>query len=142
MRSLVECFVTMGFRPGGISSITLTSRSPYIVMARVRGRGVVVLRVGKPAAPRVVRIDHALAAELLGELHLQPVVVRIEDGLHIVDRGVAEVRADLVQRGLAILTGEGAAPCLLAETNGRLGERPRLYRVDVDHTLRSEEHTS
>src|ERR1035441_8622383 len=42
MRSLVECLVTMGFRPGGISSITLTSRSPYIVMARVRGIGVAV----------------------------------------------------------------------------------------------------
>ena len=33
----------MGFLPGGSSSMTLTSRSPYIVMARVRGIGVAVM---------------------------------------------------------------------------------------------------
>ena len=43
MWSLVECLVTIGLRPGGISSITLTSRSPYIVIASVRGIGVAVI---------------------------------------------------------------------------------------------------
>ena len=33
----------MGFLPGGNSSITLTSRSPYIVIAKVRGIGVAVI---------------------------------------------------------------------------------------------------
>ena len=35
--------VVTGFLPGGISSITDTSRSPYRVMARVRGMGVAVI---------------------------------------------------------------------------------------------------
>jgi hypothetical protein len=33
----------MGVRPGGSSSSTLTSRSPYTVMAAVRGMGVAVI---------------------------------------------------------------------------------------------------
>ena len=33
----------MGFLPGGNSSITLTSKSPYIVIAKVRGIGVSVI---------------------------------------------------------------------------------------------------
>jgi hypothetical protein len=36
-------FVVMGVRPGGNSSSTLTSRSPYTVMAAVRGMGVAVI---------------------------------------------------------------------------------------------------
>ena len=33
----------MGLRPGGISSITETSKSPYTVIASVRGIGVAVM---------------------------------------------------------------------------------------------------
>ena len=40
---LYLCIVTIGFLPGGSWSITLTSRSPYIVIARVRGIGVAVI---------------------------------------------------------------------------------------------------
>ena len=35
--------MTIGLRPGGSSSITLTSRSPYRVSASVRGIGVAVI---------------------------------------------------------------------------------------------------
>ena len=37
------CKVMTGLRPGGSSSIILTSRSPYNVMANVRGMGVAVI---------------------------------------------------------------------------------------------------
>ncbi len=43
MRLSYRCRVYIGFLPGGSSSITLTSRSPYIVMASVRGMGVAVM---------------------------------------------------------------------------------------------------
>ena len=39
----VAWMVCTGFLPGGSSSITDTSRSPYRVMARVRGLGVAVI---------------------------------------------------------------------------------------------------
>ena len=35
--------VLMALRPGGISSMTLTSKSPYAVIANVRGMGVAVM---------------------------------------------------------------------------------------------------
>ena len=38
-------------RPGGISSSTLTSRSPYTVIAAVRGIGVAVITSTSGAAP-------------------------------------------------------------------------------------------
>ena len=43
--------VWTGFRPGGISSMTETSRSPYRVMARVRGMGVAVITSTCGATP-------------------------------------------------------------------------------------------
>ena len=38
-----KCIVWIGFLPGGSSSITLMSRSPYRLMASVRGMGVAVI---------------------------------------------------------------------------------------------------
>ncbi len=41
-REVGSARVWIGLRPGGISSITEVSRSPYTLIARVRGIGVAV----------------------------------------------------------------------------------------------------
>ena len=46
--------VTIGVRPGGISSSTLTSRSPYTVIAAVRGIGVAVITSTSGTCPSTI----------------------------------------------------------------------------------------
>ena len=107
--------VSTGVRPGGISSIRLTSISPYWVSVSVRGIGVAVItsRCGGCSAlddeqqplrhaEAVLLVDHREAELLVGDLLLEDRVGADED----VDRAVGEAHQHAVARPALLAAGE------------------------------------
>ena len=85
-RSLNICFVTMGLRPGGSSSITETSRSPYSVIASVRGMGVAVITN--------IGLDHTdILGNTLEEIAFNKAGIIKENGNAVIYRGKPSVEA-------------------------------------------------
>src|SRR6185437_5264790 len=75
------------------------------------------------------------AAEVLGELRLQAVVVLVEDVQHIIDGGVAGIRPELVQRPFARSAGESGAARDLRVADAGVQERARSHLIDVHDAL-------
>ena len=136
--------VSIGVRPGGSSSRTLTSRSPYTVIAAVRGIGVAVItRTSGTASPALSRraarcsTPKRCCSSIDDDAEAMEVDRRLDQGVradHHVDGAGGEIGEQLLAGGAGDLVGEqldaqrAIAEQVVGVGDGEVGEE--LARTD------------